>query len=237
MSKVSGEELDRDVAGSQPAFVRDTRRRRPAVQTALMSVGAQFGLEACGLSVESDVMGVAVVHQSLLGYRSYRTGVIGPDDPPLMSDIEGPDFPLAAYVQAVDSGRCNAIDRMLEECVALGAHGVVSVELTERELSDGTWEYRALGTAVRALGVPTLERPFATTLSGLAVGQLLYSGWVPAALNAATGAAVSHKDVLSALAMGQLGYNGEIPFYTKVFEGSSSFGEAATGGKDTGDRR
>ncbi len=88
----------------------------------------------------------------------------------------------APMVKTMYQARRQAIGRMTAECAALGGHGVVGVRLTIGAFPAGGHEFKAIGTAVRAAGVPPLREPFTSDLSGQDFAKLVLAGWVPAGL-------------------------------------------------------
>ena len=96
---------------------------------------------------------------------------------------------FAPLVQAMYQARHKALDRMTTECSELGGHGVVGVRLTIGPFPAGGLEFKAIGTAVRAPGVPPmanwhkdrsgrLREPFTSDLSGQDFAKLTMKGWV-----------------------------------------------------------
>jgi uncharacterized protein YbjQ (UPF0145 family) len=117
-------------------------------------------------------------------------------------------------VAALYQARRTAIRRMTQECVALGGHGVIGVELTVGPFAEDTLEFRALGTAVRAPGARRLSEPFASDLSGQDFTKLIGYGWVPVGLAMGIAVGFRHDDWLSA---GQTRFNAgnvEVSGYT-----------------------
>lgn len=79
-----------------------------------------------------------------------------------------------------------ARDRMVDEAISLGAHGVVGVVDDMRHLvGQSTAEFRMLGTAVAVPGAPRPRRPFTTFLAGQRLAKLIESGYVPVSVAAA----------------------------------------------------
>ena len=60
-------------------------------------------------------------------------------------------------VQSMYEARHKALDRMTAECEELGGHGVVGVRLTIGGFPAGGLEFKAIGTAIRAPGVPPVS--------------------------------------------------------------------------------
>ena len=96
-------------------------------------------------------------------------------------------------VATLYQARRAAISRMTAESAALGALGVIGVQLTVGAFGDDEdmLEFRAIGTAVRARGVPAASRPFASDLSGQDFTKLVAHGWIPVGL--AVGVAVRYR--------------------------------------------
>jgi uncharacterized protein YbjQ (UPF0145 family) len=101
-------------------------------------------------------------------------------------------------VSALYQARRTAVSRMTAECSALGGHGVISVELTVGPFAEGSLEFRAFGTAVRARGVPRRGQPFVSDLSGQDFTKLIGYGWVPVGLAMGIAVGYRHDDWLTA---------------------------------------
>ncbi len=97
-------------------------------------------------------------------------------------------------VQTLYQARRTAISRMVAECVELGGHGVVGVQLTIGSFPAGGLEFKAIGTAIHAPGAPPLKRPFTSDLSGQDFAKLVHSGWMPAGLALGISVAARHDD-------------------------------------------
>jgi uncharacterized protein YbjQ (UPF0145 family) len=94
---------------------------------------------------------------------------------------------------------------MTTECSELGGHGVVGVRLTIGPFPAGGLEFKAIGTAVRAPGVPPManwhkdrsgrpREPFTSDLSGQDFAKLTMKGWVPAGLALGISVGSRHDD-------------------------------------------
>jgi uncharacterized protein YbjQ (UPF0145 family) len=112
---------------------------------------------------------------------------------------------FAPLVQAMYEARHKAIDRMSVECSELGGHGVVGVRLTIGAFPAGGLEFKAIGTAVRAPGVPPMadwhpyrsgrpREPFTSDLSGQDFAKLIMKGWVPVGLALGISVGARHDD-------------------------------------------
>jgi uncharacterized protein YbjQ (UPF0145 family) len=132
-----------------------------------LSVSELLLAEASGFRPRGLVFGCSIFHAGTRPYRPTRSCEVGP----LSSGLY--------------EARHDALSRMSDEALALGADGVIGVRLT---LSTGTWsdksvEFNAVGTAVEATdgwdwsasdGVP-----FTSDLSGREFFTLLRSGYRP----------------------------------------------------------
>jgi uncharacterized protein YbjQ (UPF0145 family) len=128
-------------------------------------------------------------------------------------------------VQAMYQARHAALDRMTTECTELGGHGVVGVRLTIGTFPAGGLEFKAIGTAIRAPGVPPVEPkskgrglrgPFTSDLSGQDFTKLIMKGWVPAGLALGISIGSRHDDWLT---VGQTRWgagNAEVVGYTEL---------------------
>jgi hypothetical protein len=94
--------------------------------------------------------------------------------------------PLGVLSQAMDNARELAMARMESEADALGADGVIGVEIRARAyaLPADVMEFVAVGTAIKgnaALRTPA-GRPFTSHLSGQDCWTLIQHGWAPRAM-------------------------------------------------------
>jgi uncharacterized protein YbjQ (UPF0145 family) len=112
---------------------------------------------------------------------------------------------FAPLVKTMYEARHRALDRMTTECDELGGHGVVGVRLTIGSFPAGGLEFKAIGTAVRAPGVPPVANwnklpsgrprtPFTSDLSGQDFAKLIMKGWVPAGLALGISIGSRHDD-------------------------------------------
>jgi uncharacterized protein YbjQ (UPF0145 family) len=129
---------------------------------------------------------------------------------------------FAPLVQTMYDARHKALDRMTTECEALGGHGVVGVRLTIGSFPAGGLEFKAIGTAIRAPGVPPVsqwarrKKPFTSDLSGQDFGKLIMKGWVPVGLALGISIGSRHDDWLT---VGQTRWgagNAEVTGYTEL---------------------
>ena len=118
---------------------------------------------------------------------------------------------FAPLVQTMYQARHKALDRMTAECEELGGHGVVGVRLTIGPFPAGGLEFKAIGTAIRAPGMPPVSQwpahthgkgsrrrqPFTSDLSGQDFAKLIMKGWVPAGLALGISIGSRHDDWLT----------------------------------------
>jgi hypothetical protein len=82
----------------------------------------------------------------------------------------------AAWVAAHQT----ALERLLQEATAIGAHGVVGVRtVMSHPTNETSCEVHLYGTAVVVEGAPVAGRPWATQLAGHKLAKLLEAGFVP----------------------------------------------------------
>ncbi len=135
---------------------------------------------------------------------------------------------FAPLVRTMYEARHKALDRMTTECAELGGHGVVGVLLTIGGFPAGGLEFKAIGTAIRAPGVPPVShwhggprgpgtrQPFTSDLSGQDFAKLIMKGWVPAGLALGISIGSRHDDWLT---VGQTRWgsgNAEVVGYTEL---------------------
>lgn len=120
------------------------------------------------------------------------------------------------YLDSLEWAWNEVIARLLIECQALGGDGVIGINLEERDMNDGTREFIALGTAVRARSTTRPARAFTTTLGASDVAKLLHSGWVPVEVIVALSIGVRHDDWFTQRATFLSAGNIEVPGYTDL---------------------
>ena len=100
----------------------------------------------------------------------------------------GQNYQQSWVEDAWGQGFGHAYSRMLEEAVALGAHGVVGVVDTSDRLGDlGVLEFHVRGTAVKVDDAPGPPggQPWTTYLAGQRLAKLIEAGYVPVSIAAA----------------------------------------------------
>ncbi len=158
-------------------------------------------IRSVGFGAVGQVLGAAVYNVGYTGgygcpgaWGSYGYG--GSWGPPARTQVSsrGGYGSFGPLVQTMYQARRTAINRMVEECTELGGHGVVGVRLSIGQFPTGGLEFKAIGTAVRAPGAPSLKRPFTSDLSGQDFAKLVMKGWMPAGLVLGISIAARHDD-------------------------------------------
>lgn len=111
--------------------------------------------------------------------------------------------------------RRRALSRVIDECRALDADGVIGVTLSIRPFPAGGTEFTMQGTAVRARSEIHPEAPFTSHLSAQEFARLLRVGWVPASLVFGISLGARHDDMRTRRQT-RLTANGEIRGYSDV---------------------
>ena len=170
------------------------------VATTSLSVDELMLVHEVGFDPVSMVMGSSVYH---LGYQ-WST---------VLKSME-----MGTLTAAMYNARGLAMSRMEAEANAVGADGVVGVDLQIRfmDLGDSTAEFTAIGTAVKARSEGNWRRPdgkpFTSSLSGQAFWKLVRTGYRPLAL--VIGNCVYHVGIQRMGFFGNL-QNRELNVYTQ----------------------
>lgn len=156
----------------------------------------------------------------------YGTGFGGVGAPAKHYGFNVEDAVLAGSLAA---GYGLAIERLHDEAVDVGAHGVVGVELAFEDLvgSQGTATFFARGTAVTLPGADPLPAPFASNASGQHVERLVALGYVPAGLAVGVGSVYVQPNCLARGDMTVGGPNRQIPAAIAVARGRARTSLAA----------
>ena len=157
-------------------------------------------VRSVGFEPSGQVLGAAVYNIGYAGgygcpgaWGSYSPLGYGPAARTQVSSRGGYGS-FGPLVQTLYQARRTAIGRMVAECVELGGHGVVGVQLTIGSFPAGGLEFKAIGTAIHAPGAPPLKRPFTSDLSGQDFAKLVHSGWMPAGLALGISISARHDD-------------------------------------------
>ena len=196
--------------------------RRSGTWSSALSTNEFAAIRSAGFEPAGQVLGAAVYN---VGY----TG--GFNCPGAWSGFSGYGAPIASVTTVSGDGgfgsygpmvatlyeaRRAAIGRMTEECAELGGHGVVGVTLTIGRFPAGGLEFKAIGTAVHAPGVPPSRAPFTSSLSGQDFAKLIADGWVPVGLALGISVGARHDDWLTINQTRWGSGNAEVTGYTDL---------------------
>jgi len=191
------------------ARARVEKQRESGVAGSLLSAPATAAIRGAGLTAAGEVFGCIAmnvgwsgsmgcgVYSGGLGGGTYGYGY-GWVSPVLTT--EGSGFSaFGAYVRAYETAWHDAVHRMLLEAAALGAEGVVGVQVTRTHLTGSVWEFAALGTAVRVIdgslvGHDPDRRVWAADLSAEDVAAAIHSGRRPAGIAFGLAVSTKHED-------------------------------------------
>jgi uncharacterized protein YbjQ (UPF0145 family) len=198
-------------AAARLAEMRETR-----TWGSTLAVNEFAAISRVGFQPAGQVLGAAVFNIGDAGDEGCPYGLAvyrGEGTPAYRPPGGGPRFTAGAVapvgaaaigaarplVSTLYRARRAAISRMTAECSALGALGVIGVQLTIGPFGDDEdiLEFRALGTAVRARGVTSRAQPFASDLSGQDFTKLVAHGWVPVGLALGVAVGYRHDDWLT----------------------------------------
>jgi uncharacterized protein YbjQ (UPF0145 family) len=177
--------------------------RRSGTWSSALSINEFAAIRSAGFEPAGQVLGAAVYN---VGYTGGFTcpgawaGFSGYGAPVASVTTVSGDGGYGSYgpmVATLYEARRAAIGRMTEECAELGGHGVVGVTLTIGRFPAGGLEFKAIGTAVRAPGVPLSRAPFTSSLSGQDFAKLIVDGWVPVGLALGISVGARHDDWLT----------------------------------------
>jgi len=171
-------------------------------------------IRSVGFEPVGQVLGAAVYNIGYTGgyncpgaWGGYGYGGVIPARTTTQVSSRGGFGSFAPLVQTMYQARHKALDRMTTECEELGGHGVVGVLLTIGSFPAGGLEFKAIGTAIRAPGVPPVSawpkgrkgrrRAFTSDLSGQDFAKLIMKGWVPAGLALGISIGSRHDDWLT----------------------------------------
>ena len=193
---MSNDSLPRDLpphARERLAEIRASGTWGSALTTEEFAAIRSVGFEAVG-----QVLGAAVYNLGFTGGYScpgpWSSGYRGYASRTQVSSSGYSYASFAPLVKTMYEARRTAIGRMVEECTALGGHGVVGVHLTIAGFPSGGLEFKAIGTAVRAPGSRPLRHPFTSDLTGQDFAKLIMKGWVPVGLVLGISIGARHDD-------------------------------------------
>jgi uncharacterized protein YbjQ (UPF0145 family) len=205
------------------AQARLAQTRQAGTWASSLSVSEFAGLRSRGFEPVGQVMG-STVHNLGWWYGAsidcgYRRSMFGSSGAiTVTSGMQGAWGGYGAYIDTLYRARHTAMGRMAAECAALGADGVVAVELTIAPFQGARHhlEFQAIGTAVRAAGNVRPGRVFLSHLSGQEFAKLIESGWVPVDLVMGASVGVRHDDWRTNWSTGAFAPAQEVPGWTEL---------------------
>ena len=179
----------------------------------LLSARDFTAVTGAGFDPVGQVMGTSVLNLGFasLGGRCSSTGTYA-SRTDLASEQEGS---FGRLLRQRYGARRRVLSRVVDECRALGADGVIGVTLSIRPFPAGGTEFTMRGTAVRARARIHPEVPFTSHVSAQEFARLLRAGWVPAALVFGISLGARHDD-LRTRQQTRRRATGEIPGYSDV---------------------
>jgi uncharacterized protein YbjQ (UPF0145 family) len=174
-------------------------QRASGVSGSLLTASGAASVRSASLEAVGEVFGCIAMHIGWTGvgcgWYGMGRGAVSPVTTSGRHSYAG----LAPYVQAYEGAWYGAVGRLLAEAAALGAHGVVGVVVTRRHLEGGTWEFAALGTAVRSTDpvgtpVPARGHVWCTSLSAEDCASAILSGFMPHEMVMGVSVASKHED-------------------------------------------
>jgi uncharacterized protein YbjQ (UPF0145 family) len=237
---------DWDGRGLPPvAAARVARFASGGLRTSLLSVPGAAGVESVGLRPVGEVMGCIVQHIGFAGWQgcgyygfgggfggglggglgggfgggipgTFGGGIAGGVNPRTVTSSGRGYSGYRPYVDALYRGYGTALSRMVAEAQAIGADGVVGVQLRVTHMENSNREFVALGTAVRAQSETRPASVFTTELAGQDVAKLLHAGWAPAGIALGISVAIRHDDWATLRQASWGAGNTEVSGYTEL---------------------
>jgi uncharacterized protein YbjQ (UPF0145 family) len=121
----------------------------------------------------------------------------------------------------------DAFDHLVQEARAVGAHGVVGIQFTLKDMgTDGVgkavYELATTGTAVRAPGLAPVQSPFTTHLSATDVAKVIAHGYAPMSFHVGISVVCAQLGATSRRRLRSMN-NGEVEQFSEVTEKSMQF--------------
>jgi uncharacterized protein YbjQ (UPF0145 family) len=198
-----------DGQGLPPAAqARVDRARTDHVRASLLTISGDAAVRHVGLDPVGEVMGCIVEQLGWAGYggcgiytgMGYGVTAMG-SAPTLVSGGGNAWGGFAPYVNALYHGFDTAIHRMLLEAQAIGADGVVGVNVARQHLGVGrAYEFVARGTAVKARSGPRPKSIFYTDMGGADVAKSMHAGFMPHSMIWGISVGIRHDDYYTRMA-------------------------------------
>lgn len=117
-----------------------------------------------------------------------------------------------------------AVNHLVQEAKAAGAHGVVGIELTLKDMGTdavgrSVYELSVTGTAVRAAGLPPVKNLFTSHLTATDAAKVIAHGFAPVSFHVGISVVCSQLGATSRRRLRSIN-NGEVEQYSEVTEKS-----------------
>ncbi|MCU1481452.1 MAG: hypothetical protein JWQ19_2238 [Subtercola sp.] len=189
------------------AHERIAHQKASRTAGSLLTTPAAASIQSAGLVPVGEVFGCVVMNLGWTGggcawWNSGGFGMsnMGMVTPVTTSGSGGKYGSFAPYVNAFERAWYGSLKRMMTEALALGAHGVLGVRIVRRQLEGSSWEFSALGTAVRSIDpslspIPrTQGEVWSTNLSGEDCAAAILSGYQPREIVLGVSVSTKHED-------------------------------------------
>lgn len=225
-SECFDERVDQWTGGLPPAaHERIAHQRASGVAGSLFSAPAAAAAKSAGLVPVGEVFGSLVMNLGwsgtgcnfygqglgggmgggLLGGPGGGNGIFGGNmfayqTPVTTSGDHGGYAGFAPYVNAFKQGWHGAVDRMIAEARALGAEGIVGVKVSRVRMDSSSYEFTAIGTAVRSVDTSLVARPrvqgeiWYANLSAEDCASAIHSGFQPREMALGLSVSTKHED-------------------------------------------
>jgi uncharacterized protein YbjQ (UPF0145 family) len=159
----------------------------------LLSARDFAAVTGVGFDPVGQVLGAAVVNLGFVsrGGRCSSTGSYASRTD--LASAQGGSFGLLLNQRY--GARRRALSRVIDECRALDADGIIGVTMSIKPFPAGGTEFTMRGTAIRARSEIRPPAPFTSHLSAQEFARLLRAGWVPAALVFGISLGARHDDM------------------------------------------
>jgi uncharacterized protein YbjQ (UPF0145 family) len=198
----------------QAARQRIEHQRASGVRASLFSTPAAAAAKSAALEPVGEVFGCLVMNLGYAGggcnwWSGYGSGYSianagsgtygTPVSPVTTSGRGGKNSSYTPYVAGVEAAWNGSLQRMLAEAKALGAHGVVGVKIERTLLDAQSWEFTALGTAVRSTDHMVAPRRadgevWCTNLTAEDTASAILSGFIPHEIVLGMSVSTKHED-------------------------------------------
>lgn len=208
------------------------RLREHRIRGGLLTVEEAAALAAVGFEPVSEVIGAVANNVILYGFNTFGPATFqqsryynqpmgwGPGGyRPRTYTSSSTDrrVGVPTAVSELRKGYRTALGRLTDEARAVGADGVVDVQVT-RTVTHGSgaqmWQFLAIGTAVRATGSQHTNQPFLSGLSAAQTAAAIRGGWLPISVLMVPVMGIRYLDYNSRMRQGMFAPNAEVEAYS-----------------------